>query len=84
MLDPFKNETETFEIDQLTIENRLDRIQIYGSIEITKDKIGLEMAVELKGLIDNIVLALSTEDLLDDVVIDSVSVIKNILNSHSE
>jgi len=44
----YENEEETFQIDQLTIENRLDRVQVYGSIELTKDKVGLEHARQLK------------------------------------
>ncbi|MDD4950825.1 hypothetical protein [Sulfuricurvum sp.] len=49
---PFQNESESFEIDGITLENRLDRVSIYGSIEITKDTIGLEKALKLKRLLD--------------------------------
>jgi hypothetical protein len=63
VIHPYQNEEETFNIDDLTIENRLDRVQIYGSVEITRDKAGLEMARELKTLIDSVVAALESEEL---------------------
>jgi len=59
----FQNEEEVVTIDKLTIENRLDRVSIYGSLDITKDKIGLEYALELKKQIDAIVEQLKKEDL---------------------
>ena len=41
---PFKNEADTLRIGSLTIENRLDRISLYGSLEVTLDEAGLEAA----------------------------------------
>lgn len=49
---PFQNESDTFTMDKLTVENRMDRISIYGSLDITKDKAGLEHAMLLKRLLD--------------------------------
>ena len=77
MIKPFQNETETFQIDQLTVENRLDRVQLYGSIEITRDKKGLESARKLKSLLDNIVQTLSAEELPDEVVVAQKNTIAN-------
>ena len=77
MIKPFQNETETFQIDQLTVENRLDRVQLYGSIEITRDKKGLESASKLKSLLDNIVQTLSAEELPDEVVVAQKNTIAN-------
>ena len=77
MIKPFQNETETFQIDQLTVENRLDRVQLYGSIEITRDKKGLESAHKLKSLLDNIVQTLSAEELPDEVVVAQKNTIAN-------
>lgn len=48
----YENETDSFFIDKLTVENRLDRISLYGSLEITKDIQGLEHALKLKRIID--------------------------------
>ncbi len=51
-LQPFQDEATSLALDQLTIENRLDRIEIYGSLQITRDKAGLALARELKALLD--------------------------------
>lgn len=64
---PFENEAESLQIDELTIENRLDRIAIYGNIEITRDKRGLERARQLQRLLDDTVRALEAEDLPETV-----------------
>ena len=77
MIKPFQNETETFQIDQLTVENRLDRVQLYGSIEITRDKKGLESASKLKSLLDEVVQTLSAEELPDEVVVAQKNTIAN-------
>jgi hypothetical protein len=68
-IKPFQNEADSVVIGELTIENRLDRIELYGSLQITKDKEGLKLAQELKELIDAAVKALQAEDLPDHVPI---------------
>jgi len=35
-IDPFANEEEVITIQELTLENRLDRVSINGSVDITK------------------------------------------------
>lgn len=57
----YENETDSFLIDNLTVENRLDRISLYGSLEITKDTHGLEHALKLKRLIDASIDALKRD-----------------------
>lgn len=49
---PFKNEADIVQVAGLTIENRLDRVSLYGSIDITLDKEGMEAARQLKELLD--------------------------------
>lgn len=49
---PFQNESDAYTLNELKLENRLDRISIYGSLDITKDKEGLQSAQLLKKLID--------------------------------
>lgn len=41
----FENETDTLSVGGMSIENRLDKISIYGSLDITKDKSGLTNAL---------------------------------------
>ncbi len=55
---PFEDHGESTTIDGLTIENGEDRVEIYGRIEIRKDRPGLEVAQTLKRQIDAIVHAL--------------------------
>lgn len=54
-LQPFANETQSISLGDLTIENRLDQLEIYGSLSITCDQAGLALALQLKQLIDDAV-----------------------------
>lgn len=65
--DPYGNESDSWQIEDLTIENRLDRVSIYGSIEITRDKKGLEAAKKIADLFNSIVKRLSQEDLPESI-----------------
>jgi hypothetical protein len=67
-IKPYANESESFEIADLTIENRTDRVQIYGSIHLTRDKAGLVNARILKRLLDDVVQALESEKSLPDKI----------------
>ena len=62
-MKPFQNESEVINIDELTIENRVDRISMYGALQITKDKAGLDAANELHQLMGQIVEQLQSENL---------------------
>jgi hypothetical protein len=76
-IKPFKNEADSIMIGDLTVENRLDRVEIYGSAQITRDKEGLKLAKELKQLIDATVAALQAEDLPDHVPVKPAENIDN-------
>jgi hypothetical protein len=65
-ISPFTNESESLGLGDLTIENRTDRISIYGSINLTRDKAGLEHARMLKAVLDRVVQALESERDLPD------------------
>ena len=54
-LQPFANETQSISLGDLTIENRLDQLEIYGSLSITCDQAGLALALQLKQLMDDAV-----------------------------
>lgn len=64
-MDYFQNESEVMifkgENHDLNIENRLDRVSLYGSVDITRDRAGLEQALRLKGVIDGMVSVLEAE-----------------------
>jgi hypothetical protein len=65
---PYQNEEDSIAISELTVENRLDRISVFGSLEVTKDQAGLAQARQLKALIDATVSALEAEKNLPDKV----------------
>jgi len=67
-ISPFANESESLGIGDLTIENRTDRISIYGSIDLTRDKSGLEHARMLKAVLDKVVQVLKREKNLPDKI----------------
>lgn len=48
---PFADESSVVTVDQMTVENRLDRVIVTGSIEITHDKAGLAKAEALLALL---------------------------------
>ena len=48
---PFRNETDRLQIGDLTLENRLDRVSLSGSLDITRDMAGLDAARELMELL---------------------------------
>ena len=68
MIKPFANESGSVGIADLTVENRTDRVSVYGSIDLTRDKQGLKHARDLRDLLDRVVKALETEKDLPDHV----------------
>ena len=65
-IDPFANEAESIGIGDLTIENRSDRVAIYGTLDITRDKPGLAQARRLKENLDRILQVLEADKELPD------------------
>jgi hypothetical protein len=65
---PYQNEAEAVEVGDLKIENRLDRVTIYGRIDLTRDKAGLENARALKQLLDDVVRTLESDPALPEHV----------------
>ncbi|WKW51813.1 hypothetical protein [Rhodomicrobium lacus] len=57
---PFRNETDAITLGGLTIENREDRVAVYGTLAITRDRAGLQAAKVLKETVDRIVKELET------------------------
>lgn len=66
---PYQNEADCLQLDELTVENRLDRISIYGSIDLWKDKTGLKSARELRHLLDKVITELEKSDLSEKIEI---------------
>lgn len=73
----YQNETDSFVIGKLTVENRLDRISLYGSLELTKDKEGLQRAYELKRIVDSAIDVLKGTDLPDHIEVKATDSVDN-------
>lgn len=76
-INPFKNESECLQIGGLTIENRLDRVSIFGSLDITRDKEGLAAARTLKAILDLTIAELESTDLPDKITLAETDTVEN-------
>ncbi len=61
MFKPFEIGNESQAIQDLTLENDLDRISIYGNLQIYKDQEGLAKAKKLQALLNDVVNYLQTQ-----------------------
>ena len=77
IINPFKNESDCLQIGSLTVENRVDRVSIFGSIDITRDKEGLAVARELKSVLDLTLAELESAELPDKVTLKPAKTVKN-------
>ena len=57
----YENDTDGFTTGNLQIKNALDVITINGTLEITKDRQGLEAALKLKRAVDAAIDALKRD-----------------------
>jgi hypothetical protein len=64
----YENDTDGFTAGDLRIKNGTDMITIEGSLNITKDKEGLEAALKLKRVVDAAIEALKRERNLPDLI----------------
>ncbi len=77
-LTPFQNESETMQIGELTIENRVDQLELYGSLAITRDQAGLRQALQLKVLLEAAISHLQNEkDLPEQVLFQQTDSVDN-------
>ncbi len=67
-LTPFADDSASVSIAELTIENGTDRIALYGSLDLTRDKQGLAHARALKAVLDQVVQRLEADKGLPDAV----------------
>ncbi|RKG49333.1 hypothetical protein D7V64_14135 [Acinetobacter cumulans] len=61
MFKPYENGTESHAIHDLTLENDLDCVNLYGNLQLTKDQVGLAAAKALQALLNDVVKALEAE-----------------------
>ena len=68
-LTPFADDAASISIgDKLTIENGTDRVALYGTLDLTRDKQGLAHARALKALLDQAVQVLEADKALPDAI----------------
>ena len=60
-MTPFADDAASLSIGKLTIENGTDRLAIYGSLDITRDKPGLAHARALLAVVQQAVRVLETD-----------------------
>ena len=65
---PFGDDAASMSIAKLTIENGTDRIALYGSLDLTRDRPGLEHARALKAILDQVVHVLEAQQSLPEAV----------------
>jgi hypothetical protein len=76
-IHPFANETECLQFGGMTVENRVDRVSIYGSLDLTLDKAGLEKARQLKAIMDLTLAELERIDLPDKIFVVEPETVEN-------
>ena len=74
---PYRNESDCIRLDELTVENRLDRISLYGSIDLTRDKNGLAATRELKKIIDAVLSELEKAELPEKITLAASESVDN-------
>lgn len=77
MFKAFETGTESHSIQDLTLENDLDHINLYGNLQITKDQAGLAAAKALQAYLNDIVHALEQSDLPERIETASTHEIEN-------
>lgn len=66
MFKPYVQGHESHAIHDLTVENDVDCVSIYGNLQLTKDQAGLAAAKALQSYINAIVQQLESEAQLPD------------------
>ena len=67
-LKPFADDAASTSIGELTVENGTDRIAVYGSLDLTRDKHGLAHARALAALLAQAIQLLEADTSLPEAV----------------
>ncbi|MEB3753173.1 hypothetical protein [Acinetobacter sp. MD2(2019)] len=68
MFKPFEDDQSSSAIYDLTLENQLDCVNLYGNLQISKDQKGLETAKALQAWVNAVVDALEQDKNLPEKV----------------
>ena len=74
---PFADESATLAIGNMNVENRLDRVSLFGDLDLTLDQVGLEQAKTLQSLVNSVVETLESRTLPDKVATAPVVKVSN-------
>ena len=61
---PFADDTAALTIGGMTVENGTDRITLSGSLDLARDRLGLDHAKALRDALDGVITALEAEKAL--------------------
>lgn len=67
-MTPFADDAASISIGELTVENGTDRIALYGSLDLTRNKQGLTHARALAALLEQAIQLLQADVSLPDAV----------------
>ena len=59
--EPYADEAATMRLGGLTVENRVDRVSLHDSLDLTRDRAGLAHAKKLRTLLEAAVAVLERE-----------------------
>jgi len=77
MFKPFENGNESSSIEDLTLENQIDCVSLYGNLQITKDQHGLQLAKQLQALVNAMVTELEKQPLPEKIQTKTEQQIEN-------
>ena len=78
MFKAYENGTESHAIHDLTVENDLDCVSLYGNLQLTRDQAGLKAARALQAIVNDVVQPLeNTPDLPEKIQRDDAQEIEN-------
>lgn len=81
---PFENDHQSMQIGELIFENQMDKVIIYGDIDVTKSKEGLENALKLQKVMNDIVTQLQSAEEADTLLNTKQQAVENETQSGKE
>lgn len=63
-MNPFADDSAAASVGDMRLENGRDRIAIYGSLDVTRDKAGLALVQALRAVLDQVVAVLEADPAL--------------------
>ncbi len=67
-MKPFADDSAAIEVGDLKLENGRDRIACYGSLDLTRDKAGLELAHRLQAVLASVIKVLEADAALPESI----------------